>query len=104
MKIFAGGQLYTRNPMEAAATTRFATAQPDWPYQAKTRKKKEDATAASPPASPSIPSMKLYRLSIQTTQNPPGTTHAHPGNTHFPKKTSGRGGVRKPNISEAEAN
>jgi hypothetical protein len=55
MKILAGGQLCTRNPIEAAATTRFATAQPDWPYQAKTRKKKEDATAASPPRKPVDP-------------------------------------------------
>jgi len=35
------------------------------------QEKEGDATAASPPASPSIPSMKLYRLSIQTTQNAP---------------------------------
>ena len=76
MKIFAGGKLNRRNPSDADATTRLAVTRMDASWRAHSTARVVKPIAVIPPANPSIPSMKLYRLTTHVTNSTVSTAPA----------------------------
>src|SRR3990172_4256471 len=82
MNIFAGGKLKTTNPKADDAITRHNVAYNNSPACNPRIANVTKPMTAIPPAKPSIPSMKLYRLTIHTiyTSEKPAPTaigHSH---------------------------
>ncbi|MNP19747.1 hypothetical protein D3C76_1122900 [compost metagenome] len=66
MNIFAGGKFQYRKPATAAANNKGSTAVPPSPASQYSQAAPRHAVMASTLAMPSMPSMKLYKLSNHT--------------------------------------